>query len=127
MTKQFTPEEATRTLPYVKGIVTDILGTAKELRGRTEESDDPENDEEVELLQQDLLGLMEELEKLGASFRDWDFEIGLVDFPARIDGEEVVLSWRSDEDAVEHYMPPKAGLDARKRIPNELLSEAERN
>ena len=87
MTKQFTPEEATRTLPYVKGIVTDILGTAKELRGLTEESEDPENDEEVELLQQDLLGLMEELEKLGASFRDWDFEIGLVDFPAQIDGE----------------------------------------
>jgi hypothetical protein len=121
MTKVYTPAEANRTLPYVKSVVTDILEKAQELRERTAETENPEEDDLVEEIQQDLLSLMEELEGLGASFKDWNFEVGLVDFPGKIDGQDVLLCWRSDEDSVRWYHPPGEGFSGRQLIPEDLL------
>ena len=121
MLKVYTPAEANRTLPYVKSVVTDILEKAQELRERTAEIENPENDEELELIQQDLLSLMEELEGIGASFKDWNFEVGLVDFPGKIAGEDVLLCWRSDEEIVRWYHAPGEGFAGRQLIPEDLL------
>jgi len=122
MTKVYTPAEANRTLPYVKGVVADILEKAQELRERTAPSEEEAaQEEELEQIQQDLLSLMEELEGLGASFKDWNFEVGLVDFPGRIAGEDVLLCWRSDEDSVRWYHNPGEGFDGRQPIPEDLL------
>lgn len=121
--KMFTPALANRTLPLVRSIVDDILERAKELRGKTALSRNPESDEELELIQQDILRLMEELESLGCSYKDWDFEMGLVDFPSRIEGEEVFLCWRSDEPDVRYYHTPNGGFAAREPIPEHLLTD----
>jgi len=121
--KLFTPAEANRSLPLVRSIVTDILDRARELRQQPDPPRDPREEEVREEIQQDLLGMMEELENLGASFKDWDFDVGLVDFPARIDGEDVLLCWRSDEDRVEWFHSPEGGFAARKPIPEDLLHE----
>ena len=121
--KLFTPVEANRTLPLVRSIVSDILEKAGELRGRTALSKDPDEDEELELLRQEILDLMEEIENLGATYKDWNFEIGLVDFPAKIDGLEVLLCWRSDETTVEWFHEPEAGFAGRRRIPASLLAD----
>lgn len=122
--KIFTPYEATQTLPLVKNIVSDITNKAQRLRKlaltkpRTVESED-----EMSVLELELQEHMDELKNLGCSYKDWSFEIGLVDFPGIIDGQLVLLCWRSDEPALEWYHLPQAGFSGRKRIPKELLEK----
>jgi hypothetical protein len=116
----FTPEKANRTLPFVRGVVQDILEKGRELR-LLAEKDDGATQEEVRALQGDIAVLITELERLGCSYRDWNFEIGLVDFPAVMNGEEVCLCWRSDETEVTWYHSPAGGYAGRKLIPKALL------
>jgi len=121
--KTFSPAEASRTLPLVKQIVTDILSKGKVLRGLLED-EGPKSVEMADresVLESELEELYRELEQLGCSFRDWGFEIGLVDFPSEIDGEPVLLCWRSDEPTVGFYHSPDAGYAGRKPIPKRLL------
>ena len=74
-------------------------------------------------LQEEIEALMKELEDLGCFYKDWNFEIGLVDFPALIQGEEVFLCWRSDEKNIRWYHPVEEGYAGRKLIPENLLEE----
>lgn len=48
----------------------------------------------------------------------------LVDFPARIGGEEVLLCWKPGEPAVRWYHGLYEGMMGRKPIPAELLEES---
>lgn len=121
--KLFTPAEANRALPLVRSIVQDILERARELRERESRPAGPQEKDEREEIRTDILSMMEELERLGATFKDWDFELGLVDFPARIHGRDVLLCWRSNEDRVRWYHAPDAGFAGRLPIPEELLEE----
>ena len=108
----FTPSEANATLPLVRRIVTDILETGQRMRspGKAQQGD-----------MEALAELFQELETVGCSYRDWSFDIGLVDFPAKIDDEVVLLCWRSDEPKVSHYHGVNAGYAGRKTIPDSLL------
>ena len=95
--KIFTPSEANRSLPLVRNIVTDILSRARELRGHEDPPRNPSEEEAREEIQQDILGMMEELESLGASFKDWDFDVGLVEFFLRAHVENhQICGWISD-------------------------------
>jgi hypothetical protein len=122
--RKFTPKEANRTLPLVRRIVADILAKAAQLRAaslvpqRTDDAKDL-----VAELEGHLHELMRELDSIGCSYKDWGFRHGLVDFPATIDGEEVLLCWRTDEPHVGWYHRAEAGFAGRKRIPAELLGE----
>lgn len=115
----FTPAEANQTLPLVKRIVTDILARGAELRkfvGR------PLNEAEADGvydLQHRIQALLDEFHEIGCDYKDWGFEMGLVDFPGFIDGQPVCLCWRSDEPAVAWYHAPEAGYAGRVRIPPE--------
>jgi len=64
---------------------------------------------------------MSELEEIGCYFKDWNFSIGLVDFPSVINGEEVLLCWRSDEDDIKYFHRIEDGYSARQLIPEEYL------
>ena len=64
---------------------------------------------------------MRELETIGCYYKDWGFDKGLIDFPARIGGEDVYLCWRSDENEVAWYHPVEGGYAGRRPIPAELL------
>ncbi len=121
--KLFTPGLANRTLPLVRTIVADILDRARDLRTQEEAPTSSKTEDEREFIQQDILEMMEELENLGASFKDWDFNVGLVDFPAIINGQDVLLCWRSDEDSVAHYHTPDQGFNGRQPIPVELMAD----
>ena len=68
-----------------------------------------------------LDGHFEELEALGCSYKDWNFSVGLVDFPSVIDGEEVFLCWRSDEKALGYFHGPEEGFTGRREIPAKYL------
>jgi hypothetical protein len=123
-TKYFTPAEARKTLPLVKNIVNDILQTtvgirliAKDLDGKIEE------DPTVKKLIADVNNFMQELEEIGCFYKDWNFSIGLVDFPALIDEKEVFLCWKSDEDDIRYYHEIEAGFAGRKIIPAEYFLE----
>ena len=117
----FTVDEANKTLPLVRSIVIDILDRAKELRGLQVLSREPGEDAEVQRIEGEVKELMAELEKLGCHYKDWSFEVGLVDFPAEIDGQEVYLCWKSDEPRVEWYHPVTGSFNDRQRLPADLL------
>ena len=119
----FTPAEANQTLPLVRRIVTDILAAGQVMKA-LHLKHGPAVPTVVEFQQRlaEMEELMRELETIGCSFRDWNFELGLVDFPAVVDGEEVLLCWRSDEPAVAFYHGVNAGYAGRKPVPAHLLS-----
>ena len=121
--KLFSPVEANRTLPLVKRIVTDILSAGQALHELQTATADDEPDDEVQALVNQLHELSGELEQIGCSFKDWNFSEGLVDFPSVIDGEEVMLCWRSDEPELRYYHSMADGYAGRKLIPQELLNE----
>lgn len=121
-TKYFTPSEAKRTLPLVKRIVRDILNTAYEIKMISESLGGKfEGNQEILQLKRKIDNYIKELEEIGCTFKDWNFEIGLVDFPALINGEEVLLCWRSDEDDIKYYHGITEGYIGRKPIPEEYL------
>jgi hypothetical protein len=120
----FTPEDAAKTLPLVKKIVADILAEGKELKNIAEYvegelTEDPEITKRVSKMQ----GYIDELYEIGCFYKDWNFEFGLVDFPSVIDGEDVMLCWRSDEETISHYHCADEGFSGRKPIPPEYLGE----
>ncbi len=120
----FTPAEANRTLPLVKRIVADILEKgrrARELASRS--SEERENRVQLKEHERELNTLLAELTQIGCSYKDWGFEHGLVDFPAKLDGDDVLLCWRSDEEAVVWYHLVEAGFAGRRPIPAALLAE----
>lgn len=119
--KHFIPSEANRRLPLIKGIVADIIAKGKRARIIMASSKSNEPPPEIGNLQEEIEGLMEELEELGCYYKDWNFEIGLVDFPAVINGQEVLLCWRSDEPIVRWFHGIEDGYPGRRLIPENLL------
>jgi hypothetical protein len=115
--KHFTVDEALKTLPLVKRIVQDILDTGHQIRSLTTVLEgESENHPQVEALMDELKSYFAELEEIGCYYKDWNFSIGLVDFPAIIDEKEVFLCWRSDEPEIQYYHEIEAGYVGRKRV-----------
>jgi len=107
--KLFSVEEARKTLPLVRAIVSDIVSHARDVNDRRQQlkriyesrlgpdseddRDDPYREEvlqiEDDLRQEEgkLQGYLDELHQLGVEFKD--FERGLVDFPHLMDGRVV--------------------------------------
>ncbi len=117
MTQPFTPESATRTLPLLSRIVTDVvelqrawhaavhrfdmlqLGSAK---GGEESVAAVAAKRDRESLAQQLDACVDELDQIGCHLRDSN--IGLVDFPAERDGQPIVLSWQLGESDVGFWL-----------------------
>lgn len=120
--KYFTPAEARNTLPLVRKIVKDILDTSREMRLIADEiGGDVEKDPRILKLADSIEDFMQELEEIGCFFKDWNFSIGLVDFPSIVEGREVFLCWKSDEEDILYYHEPGSGFAGRKPIPAEEL------
>jgi len=123
-TKYFTPLEACNTLPLVKKIVKDILDTSKEMKLLADDFGvkDINNNPRLRKMADEINGFISELEEIGCFYKDWNFTIGLVDFPAVIDNREVMLCWKSDEDDIKFYHDIDSGYSGRKPIPEEYLN-----
>ncbi len=120
----FDLQAANKTLPLVKSIVRDILQCGQELRRLVfQYGEISDSLPEYKALNEQLRSYIIELEELGCVYKDYDFSIGLVDFPALIDSTEVFLCWRSDEDRIEHYHGIQEGFAQRRAIPEELHYE----
>jgi hypothetical protein len=129
--KYFSVEEANKTLPLVKAIVTDIvhqfsvvtelkqrLSAVKSDRKRTSATD-PYSEElaqsqvELEAEEEQLAAYIDELTKLGVELKGPD---GLCDFYSLMDGREVYLCWRLGEPQVMHWHELDAGVAGRKPL-----------
>lgn len=120
--KYFTAEEAKKTLPYVKSIVRDILDCGMLVRGISESHNGKiDGHDEAESLINKINSYLKELEDIGCFYKDWNFTVGLVDFPSVINGEDVLLCWRSDEENIEYYHTVQEGYSGRKKIPEDYL------
>lgn len=118
--KYFTAAEARKTLPLVEQIVGDILKNGKKIRELTDNFIGIiDEKEEIKNLSEKIEGYIEELEEIGCYYKDWNFQIGLVDFPGFIDGKEVFLCWRSDEKDILYYHGIEEGYSGRMRIPED--------
>lgn len=119
--KLFTPKEANQRLPLVKKIVFDIHIKAAQFRAIMDKITSGKVPGDALALQAEIEGLMSELEDLGCYYKDWDFKMGLVDFPAIIEEKQVLLCWRSDEPRIIWYHGWEDGFAGRKLIPQHFL------
>jgi hypothetical protein len=122
--KYFTLEKANRSLTLVRRIVRDVvqeyhrvLALRDACSDRARQAQGPE----VERARNRYLGaadrlaeLNEELEKIGCELKD--FQCGLVDFPGMLDGREVCLCWKLDEERIEHWHEVDTGFSGRRPI-----------
>ncbi|MGE5683105.1 MAG: DUF2203 domain-containing protein [Bacillota bacterium] len=120
--KYFTPEEAKKTLPLVKRIIRDIINSGEMMRSLAAQINGSVLDNpDIQAIAVDINKYIGELEEIGCYYKDWNFTIGLVDFPSIIEGKEVMLCWRSDEAEIRYYHDMESGYAARKRIPEEYF------
>lgn len=111
--RHFTVQEANATLPFVERVVRDIVSDYAEwkdaleryelaIAGATVQTGEPAEAERLRLHVDDLAerieGFIAELEQVGCALRE--FETGVVSFPARLDDQDVALSWRLGEPEV---------------------------
>jgi hypothetical protein len=57
---------------------------------------------------------VQEIDEIGVQVKDLD--TGLLDFPCAIDGEIVLLCWKSGEPAIEHWHTVESGFQGRQPI-----------
>ena len=128
MDRQFTVEEANRTLPLVRRIVEDVVrqhrlwrekileldlvassSRADESRARAEQLE-----QEAQALAHEIDGYQHELEELGIQLKDR--RMGLVDFPSERGGKPVLLCWRLGEAEVQYWHDEDAGFAGRQPL-----------
>lgn len=129
--KYFTLEEANKMLPLVKAIMSDVVETFREVNERRErlalikgDSESSTHDpyrEELEQIEEELEKDIEqlqvyvdELRALGVEPKN--FVMGLVDFPAWINGHEAYLCWHLDEPDVMYWHDMDAGFSGRQLV-----------
>jgi len=132
--KYFTVEEANRMLPLVRSIVRDIVELYEDVHERRERlarvrqspgssgrDETSPYSEELQQIEQDidrdirrLKDYSDELQKLGVELKDP--VIGLVDFYAKMDGRDVYLCWKLDEDEVAYWHDLDAGFGGRQPL-----------
>ncbi len=120
--KYFTAEQANAALPLVRRIVGDIVSqhrTVMDHHARLQAhglSDAVvERVDGARLLAADRLNeLVTELHDVGCELKDW--ETGLVDFPAQMNGREVCLCWKLGESQVAFWHEVRAGFSGRQAL-----------
>ncbi len=128
MTKLFTVEHANRTLPLVRRIVGDIVSQYRRWQDRVREfevvsanstAERPadraeELQREAQALAAEIEGFVGELTALGVEFKGYD--LGLVDFPAEVDGAPAYLCWRLGEPSVQFWHGVDSGYTSRQPL-----------
>jgi hypothetical protein len=129
--KIFSPDEVNRMLPLVQRIADDVVRTYGEVtraleafeaakatatRGEaTAESQLREKDGEVAAALDRFQGLIEEIEALGGTVKD--YERGLMDFYGEVDGEIVYLCWQPGETHLQAWHRLEEGFNQRRALP----------
>jgi hypothetical protein len=131
MDRIFTVEEAEELLGQVEPLVRTITENRKAVlhlgnelatiqenartgERRVEASELINMQTELDFLVRIINDSLEAIEELGAQPKDLD--TGLIDFPAIIDGEEVLLCWKLGEESIGFYHGPEEGFAGTKPL-----------
>ncbi len=131
MPRRFTPTEANEELREIRPLVEELVEHHRGLQrlqaerealahriagngggidsGALAELAEAERRERVEIVRR-----VNAIHERGAIVKD--LGTGLIDFPARLHGEEVLLCWRLGEDRVEHWHGLEEGFAGRKLL-----------
>jgi len=134
MNQKFSLDEANRMLPLVSRIVSDIIEYYREWKRTVEafeiaatlnraETPAPEAvalQHKAQRLAREIQGFVGELAHLSLDFKG--FELGLVDFPADIEGRQIFWCWKHGERRVMYWHDTDSGYNGRQ--PVEALLQA---
>jgi hypothetical protein len=131
MARRFTPSEANEELREIRPLVEELVAHRREQQrlqaertalahriagngggihsGALAELEEADRRERVEVARR-----VNAVHERGAIVKDLD--TGLVDFPARLEGEEVLLCWRLGEEQVAHWHGLEEGFAGRKLL-----------
>jgi len=122
--KCFTVTEANRALTLVRRIVTDIVTEYQKLRSLHEAHQKlnaqgniaaaEQAREQYACVTDHLSRLREELEDIGCTLSGYNE--GRVDFPARLEGRDIQLSWKLGEETIQYWHETDADLAERQPI-----------
>ena len=107
MPRHFTPDEANAELNEIRPLVEELVSHRREQQA-------------LQAKRVDLAAKIAgngggiAIHERGAIVKD--LGTGLIDFPARLHGEEVLLCWRLGEDRVEHWHGLEEGFAGRKQL-----------
>ncbi len=131
--RRFTVEAANALLPELEGMLKRLRGLQREARGRYEEmrnmrqvgytqdgnlimrADHELSKKAFDQLVRQANDLLAAIHALGC--RVTDVELGLVDFPADLDGQPVFLCWQLGGPAVAFYHGVREGYAGRRPLP----------
>ncbi len=134
--KYFTLEQANRSLPLVRRVVTDIVDEFAEWRdcvrayelvaagSTSRKTDTPQQERlrtEVDRSAHRINAYLGELSQIGCVLKG--FEDGLVDFYSRHEDRDIFLCWKLGEPAVEHWHEIEGGYAGRQKITSAVSSE----
>jgi hypothetical protein len=122
--KHFSLTEANQSLVLVRRIVAELVRDYRqlcELHATCRAFDTSGNVARAEEARQryayvtdHLSELQEELERIGCEAKD--FRLGLVDFPALLDGREIYLCWQLGEERVSYWHDLDTGYAGRRPV-----------
>jgi hypothetical protein len=129
--RTFTPDEANAALADVRPLAEQMVEAKRALDEAQEQSDDAVRSisgngggippaelaalhEKLEQRTTELAAIVDELHELGVQVKDLDS--GLVDFPSRRAGEQVLLCWRLGEDEVAFWHGLEDGFAGRQPL-----------
>ena len=117
----FTLNEANRSLPLVARIVRDIVNTysrASQLQAKLDESPTGKDAATARAQLEETLGRLQdyvdELVAIGVALKDYD--TGLIDFPCRHQGHDVLLCWKLGEERIGYWHELHTGYAGRQPI-----------
>jgi len=118
--RRFTLDQANRSLPLVKRVVTDIVAThksytdsqakAEKLTGKEQAEAQSGADASLDRLQ----SLVDELTDIGCEIKD--YQMGLIDFVARHEGRDIYLCWKLGEEKITHWHELHTGFAGRQPV-----------
>jgi hypothetical protein len=130
MSTRFSVEDANRTLPLVRRIVSDVVRdywrwqdmirqyeevAANRTMGEPNEEAD-RLEREASQLAKDIDGYIREIRELGVEMKG--FDTGLVDFPGEVNGKPVLLCWQLGEESIQYWHEEDAGFAGRQPLPS---------
>jgi hypothetical protein len=122
--KLFTVEEANTVLPEIKPLMATLLEKRAKVMVLRQGNENLLDDLRVDVggpVLNELLHEFDAIEQLIHTIQDYgcvvkDINVGLLDFPAEIDGRQVFLCWRYGEEDVAHYHGIHEGFNGRSPI-----------
>lgn len=128
--KTFTLEEANALIPVLETEIAELqklnqefqetvnmLNKQKSIDNTKVSNDQPDffmAESKLEFIEMQARMHVNNIEQYGVEIKDVD--VGLVDFPAQLNGEDVLLCWKYGEKEIAHYHGPEDGFAGRKPI-----------